>query len=401
MLRGFNLSLEPFVVGGAYLESRRRLRLGSVVPSVALAVCWLAGCGPVWHFDYDEAVRQARRSDRDVLILYKDPLDVDSGTMRDILESPQIASKHGGKVWCAVVPFYAPNRKFVAQYGVTEAPAVVVVHPDDTYHALLGVHASEAVERFLDGATAPGSRPKESFQVPRRAHLDYFNVFERALDKARRQNRTLCVVYKWWLDPNSTELIRRITSAHVSQYFTDKVNCVLDWDHAPNRRHVAKYGVREYPAVILVEPDGQYRVLRGLREDDDYIRFAAGREVARASGGGQSGPPWGSPNRWFVDFDTALDVAARGDRHLVVFYHSSLVEGSEGLAEALEGEAFREVLGGTVNCWLNWRKAANRHVLGRYGVASPPALLLVRPDGSSHVLGGSATAGELAALLGQ
>lgn len=255
-------------------------RYRSLSPLVVTCLV-ISGCGPAWHFDYDEAVRQARRSDRDILILYKDPLDVDSGKMRDILEAPEIASRNADKVWCAVVPFYAPNRKFVAQFGITEAPAIIVLHPDQTYHALSGVRTPEAVARFLDAARAPGKKPNLDFQVPVKNRIEYYNVYEHAVEKARRQNRRLCVVYKWWLDGKSTELINRISRPHVWRYFADSVNCILDWDHQPNRAHVARFGVHEYPAIIIVEPDGKYRVLRGLRTDDEIIRFALGRRVDR------------------------------------------------------------------------------------------------------------------------
>lgn len=262
-------------------DGSERRRGGWIV--AALLVVGASGCGPHWLFSYDEAVRQARRLDRDLLVLYKDPLDVDSGRMRDILESPAIAGRYADKVWCMLVPFYAPDRKFIAQYDITEAPAIVVVHPDKTYHALPGVHDAEVVARFLANARSPGRVPKVNYQVPRQTRFEYFNVYERALEKARRQNRTLCVIYKWWLDPKSNELIHRITRPHVVRYFTDNVNCILDWDHVPNRRHVARYGVREYPAIIMVEPDGRFRVLRGLRRDEEIIRFALGRRGDGAS----------------------------------------------------------------------------------------------------------------------
>ncbi len=246
---------------------------------VASVIAATLGCGPHWLYDYDQALRQARREDRDLLILYKDPLDTRSGKMRDILESPEISSHHGDKVWCMLVPFYGPNPKFVAQYGIQEAPGLAVVHPDNTYHALTGGDSAQEVIRFLESAKPPGRTPAIDPQVPRRVTFEYFNIFERARDKARRQNRRLFIIYKWWLDPQSTEVIRRVSSPHVARYFTESVNCILDWDYVPNRRHVAQYGVQQSPALIIVEPDGTHRVLSGLHAADAIILFAVPLET--------------------------------------------------------------------------------------------------------------------------
>lgn len=252
---------------------------------VGFSAAWLWGCGAPasnWQFDYDQAIHQAREAERDVLILYKDPLETRSGAVRDILESPEMAPRIGHKVRLMLVPYYAPNVRFMSQFGITEAPAIAVVHPDNTYHALAGVHTADEVASFLESAKGPGKQPTLDPQIPRQQTIEFFNTFERARDKAARQNRRLFIVYKWWLDAQSTELIRRITTEHVARYFSESVNCILDWDHAPNREHAARYGVREYPAMIIVEPDGSFRMLPGVPSDEAIIRFATARHAGSA-----------------------------------------------------------------------------------------------------------------------
>ena len=80
----------------------------------------LVGCAPEWQYAYDEGVRQSRREDRDLVVFYKDPLEVQSSRMRDVLQSPQVAPLIRNMVRCLLVPSYSPNRSFVAQYGVHE-----------------------------------------------------------------------------------------------------------------------------------------------------------------------------------------------------------------------------------------------------------------------------------------
>ena len=67
----------------------------------------------------------------------------------------------------------------------------------------------------------------------------------------------------------------------VAGYFSESVNCILDWDYAPNREHVAKYGVTAFPSVIIVEPDGRYRILKGLPSVEQLVRFAVSGHSGR------------------------------------------------------------------------------------------------------------------------
>jgi hypothetical protein len=233
----------------------------------------LAACAPQWHYEYDPAIRQARRYDKDVLVFYKDPMGPASSRVLEHLRSPELQPLLEDKVRCTLVPFYAPNRKFTAQYGVFEPPALIVIHPDTTYHALPGLKTPAEIREFITKARPPGERPNLNPGIPTRGGFEYFNTLEPAVEKARRQNRPLFIIYKWWLDPNSTELIRRVSRPDVAEYFSRTVNCILDWDFVPNRAQVAKYGVNDYPAMILIYPDGAVRTLNGLPSVEQVIRF--------------------------------------------------------------------------------------------------------------------------------
>jgi len=364
---------------------------------VVLSAGTVGGCGPAWHYNYDDGLRQARRDGRDLLIFYKDPMDVRSGQMRDALESPTVRDALNGKVRCVLVPSYAPNRSFVAQYGVHDTPALIVVHPDGTYHSLDGIQSPESVASFLSSANAPGQQPDSNPRLPRGPTFEYFNIYERARETARVQNRSLLIIYKWWLDGPSTELIRRISKPEVARYVADAVKCILDWDHPPNRQYVHQYGVGSYPALIMVQPDGRYRALTGLQSVDRIIPFL----VATHGGGEVLGQEQGDSLRvvWYSDPNAANVVAQRTGRDLLYFYHSDVSAVSTAASRVFDQSELQPLLSTLVSCRLEWGSRESRELMGRYGVQSVPACVLVRQDGSFGVLQGHITADTVTSLI--
>lgn len=353
----------------------------------------VAGCGgPTWHFAYDEGLRQARREERDLLVFYKDPLDVRSGRMRDVLEDGGVLPLVNGRVRCQLVPSYAPDRAFVSQYGIDDAPALILIHPDGTFHALAGEHDAAAVRAFLESSQAPGAHPNRNPRLPQGASLEYFNSFDRAVEKAQNQNRRLVIVYKWWLQGESTELIRRFSRPDVARYFADSVNCILDWDYALNRAFVARYGVSHFPAMVIVDPNGQYRTLTGVPSVDQIIRFARADERSDADGGSP-------PVVWFADHSAARLVAERTGRRLVLFFASDGSDSSDTMGRILDSPRGRAVLAHSVNCRLDSQKAEDRAYAGRYGVSAAPACIAVAPDGSVAVRTVFSSIGDLETFL--
>ncbi len=242
---------------------------------VVLLILCSSGCAPTWVYSYVEAERQAKPAEKPILIVYRDHLDVKSGKVQDMVESPSLASATSKYVRCSLISAFDPNRRYLAQYGVTSPPALVIVHPDGTFHCLRNEFSTSIIKEFLTTSKAPGERPRVDMQVPR--PTDYLvraeGTFEKALDKARRQNRKLMIVYKWWLNPDSTELISRMSRPEVANRCTETVNCVLDWDYVPNRKHVAQYGVTKFPAIIVVNQDGSYQTHQGLGTVNELVRF--------------------------------------------------------------------------------------------------------------------------------
>jgi hypothetical protein len=245
----------------------------------------VGGCGPPWVYSYVEAEKLGKAAERPILVFYRDHLDPQCGQMLKTLNTTATrVTNHRNMVRCSLLTAYNPDRRYVAQYGVTSAPALIVIHPDGTYHSRMGSGTAEEVMEFLENATPPGSTPNLDIQVVR--PTDYLaraeGTYEKALGKARRQNRKLLIIYKWWLDGDSTEMIRRMMRPEVAARCSETINCILDWDYVPNRRHVGQHGVSRYPALIIVHQDGRADVREGLMPTEEIVRFLT--QVLRPDG---------------------------------------------------------------------------------------------------------------------
>jgi hypothetical protein len=237
----------------------------------------LTGCGPGvagWVLSYDEAQKAAQARQTGIVVLYKDHLDPQSGRMEDVLRDPRVTPLLSGKVKCLLLTDFEPNRRFVAQYSVEDPPALIVMHPDQTYHARSGLMSVEQAAEFLKSAVPPGTKPQINPQVPRTYEYNWLGIYEDALGQARRQNRPLLIVYKWWLSSESTELLRRLSRPEVARHFADMVHCILDWDYTPNRKIMADLGVNKVPAMVIITQSGASYKCVGLVEIKDIVKFA-------------------------------------------------------------------------------------------------------------------------------
>ncbi|NOX58012.1 MAG: hypothetical protein GXP29_04035 [Planctomycetes bacterium] len=393
---------------------RRRLARMAFVGSCALLMFSAAACGPAWVYTFNEAERIARPKERPILVFYRDHLDVASARIREVLEQPETMALLEGYVACSLISAYDPNRKFVAQYGVTSPPALIVIHPDGTYHALADVSDAVQIRAFLSNAKPPGQKPNVNRAIPR--PTDYLiraeGTFERARERARRQNRKMMILYKWWLDANSNEMITRMSRPEIAAHCTETINCVLDWDYTPNRKHVAQYGVTKFPAIIVVHQNGSFQKREGLGSVRDIVGFLSS---AMASNRGQQPPVGGSrgaqhrtsgstqtrvptPLKWQRGHDAARIRAQRESRGLFIFYEAPSDETSMRMARLLDTQGARNLFKDTVNCRASASDPLVGEAMRQYDVDRAPAFIAVKPDGTHIAKRGSITISDLRRL---
>ncbi len=383
-------------------------------PTRRVSLCWASsaialsigsGCAAQWYYSYAELeqervrTRQLGRPGRDTLLFYKDHMDPASGRMQDVLNSSPVKPLLAGKVLCMLVTDFAPNQRYLTQYGVNAAPALVVVHPDGTYHAREGLLTAEQARDFLLGAVGPGAAPKPDLQILPVPDYYWQGSYEEAAALAARQNRPLLIVYKWWLSTESTELLNRLSQPRVRSHFSEMVQCLLDWDYIPNRGFVAPYGVNKVPAMIMVRPDGTYHTLVGLPTVDQIVRFAANAGSPGRAAPTRSPPGIAPTIPWQYNYERAQSTAQREGRDLFIFCHSVFAEASNVTARVLDLPEAAKLLAEAVCCRLDWLVDKNRTLAAQFGVKAAPACIVVRPDGTYHARTDSITLDDLSALL--
>jgi hypothetical protein len=380
---------------------------GRYAPRLWVVLAWpvCAGCAPQWHLQYQDAEYAARAQEQPLVVFYKDPWDSSSSQMEDLLEGPQAAPLLAGKVRCMLTTDFPPYRKYVAQYGVSQAPALILIHPDGTYHAHNGAMTLERIRAFFTNALPPGAKPVLSPQIPRTIDYRYYRwegVYGEALAKARRQNRRLLLVYKWWLSAECNELLATLhTRPEVARHFAETVNCLLDRDYSPNRTHVRRYGVTNVPAMILLHRDGTYHAHTGPMTAEQIVRFVTASKPPGQVPGAEPVERTATRTnyRWYTDFSRAQAHARNRGVDLFVFFDSMYSDPSARMARLLERSDVAALFADTINCRLDFSVAANRQVMARHRIRRAPAFLIIRTDGTYHGHTGVASAEELATLV--
>ncbi len=248
----------------------------------------LCGCQAPVNAQFETAQRLAAQQGKELFVYYESWLSEPCGRMKKAIRSPQVQRVLAGKILCVLDESYEPNQRFVAQYGVDHYPSVVLIHTDKTYHGHGGEMNAESIIRFVESAKPPGRRPMINRQIPRRIDYAWQADYERAFKVAQQENRPVFIFYKSVISGDCTEMLTSVLNrADVASHFDDTVNCMLDWGYPPNRRLVARYGVTNVPAVVIVNPDGTHHARQGRMTPAELISFArSAKSTTRATPSG-------------------------------------------------------------------------------------------------------------------
>jgi len=227
-----------------------------------------------WAADYETAEQRVRETRRALLILYQEPRSGGRYPIEEALKQKALSERIDGYVRCKLLKSYAPDRRYVAQFGVDRAPAVILVHSDGTYHACTGALSVADIAAFLDEAKPPGKQPVLNPYLPRRARYEWKRTIEAAEETANQARKPILIVYHRSLTSDWRALQELLKRPEVYRRLADMVHCRVGLLTFAADAEVARFGTLKLPAMVITHSDGRYNVLELPTSYEAIVRFA-------------------------------------------------------------------------------------------------------------------------------
>jgi hypothetical protein len=252
-----------------------------IVLCVGLVSVAGAGCAslnrlaPVsWSADYDTAEARAQKTGREILIHYRDTRPGVEDRTSSALRDSAVRKLTRQYIRCELFKSYEPNRRYLAQFGVERAPALVVVHSDGTYHALTGLMSPVDIVRFLEEAGGPGAQPVRNPYIARRAEYHWHRSAESAYAAAEETGKPVLFVLHRGLSRDWGRLKKMLNRPEVYSRFSEMVHCRLSSLGPSAKREAERLEVGRWPALVIVHGDGSYYPLELPTSYEQVVRFA-------------------------------------------------------------------------------------------------------------------------------
>lgn len=257
----------------------RRVWRAAVCLAMAVATGGCALSMPRWNpggwlADFDTAERNAAESHRECLILYLGGRPGRASPLQQAFASKSLEAKIDGKVRCILTKSYEPDRRYVAQYGVNRAPAVILVHQDGTYHARTGPMTVEEIEAFLASATTPGAKPTINPHIAKRPNYDWLDSIDTAHARSKETGKPMLVVYYRSLSRDWSSLRKLLRRHEVCSRLDDMCHCRIAVPGFAQKVAVTPFGALRLPALVIVRPDGKHDVLEQPTSYEAVALFA-------------------------------------------------------------------------------------------------------------------------------
>lgn len=235
-----------------------------------------------WIAGYEEAVAAAKKSSQGLLVFYRTTNVGVADPMHDAVQAGLSDAKTVDRVRCFVFASHEPDRRFVRQYGVQRAPALIVIHPDGTFHAAEGPRSTEQVTQFLDSAQPPGATPTQDALLPCEVTYDWHHSFESAQSASANSGQSIFVALDRWMTRDWSKLGPMVECRDVHSRVADMVHCRPNaglWSGVDAT--CQRFGVANLPAVVVVRPDGSRQTLELPASSDAIARFLDSARATR------------------------------------------------------------------------------------------------------------------------
>jgi hypothetical protein len=248
---------------------------------------WPAGLWPdgVWVADYERAEELAAESRQGILYLYTALDRTRPDDLRDHLADPTRRGVASGYLPALLFQRNENDRRYAAQFGVQRAPAVIVVHPDGTYHSTHGRLSPESATQFLSQSSPPGAAPDWNPLIARRIGYAWHRDWAPAQAASQRTGRPIFVVLERWMSRDWDQLGPMLERREVQTRTVGMIPCRPSTMWSSSAGVAAKLGVTKWPAVAIVPVEGEAMILEMPNSYEAIVRFidrSAGRTAGAA-----------------------------------------------------------------------------------------------------------------------
>ncbi len=253
------------------------------VPALLLS---LTGCAswPVpfasdWMADYDRAERQQSNSGKQVLFFFKDERRPRNKSVREAIADPRVKTLIEPHLKCTLAQEYEPDRQYARQFGVERGPALILLGADGMYRAHSGPMTTDEVRAFLQDADAPRLAPVRNPHLHHEVRYHWSSDLVAVEARARRTGRPILIVLFHEFSREFEKLSRQLDEPPVFRQFRNHEHCKLGVVWGSRRAARERFQVRDLPALVVVSPEGDSRVLEKPISARAIVRFAQANAV--------------------------------------------------------------------------------------------------------------------------
>jgi len=227
-----------------------------------------------WIANYDRAERQQANTGKQVLFFLKDERQPRNKSVREALADPRVKRLIAPHLKCTLAHTYEPDRRFARQFGVERGPALILLSPDGLYRARTGPMTTDEVAAFLQDADAPRLASSPDPHLHHEVRYDWSSDLAATEDRARRTGRPILIVLFNEFSREFEKLSEQLEEPPVFRQFRNHEHCKLGVVWGSRSAERERFQVNDLPALVVVSPEGDTRVLEKPVSASSIVRFA-------------------------------------------------------------------------------------------------------------------------------
>ncbi len=225
-----------------------------------------------WATDYDTAESRIANNPKPLFIYYSDTLPTAHNPSVDWEKDPVLKPWLEKFVCCRLYRQSAFDRRYVAQFGISRAPSVIIARLDGSHHAQEGVRTVDQLTQFLEKSDCPGQATVMDPHIVRRARYDWVDNVATARRMAQESGKPLLVVYVRRFSQDWGRMNKLLKHHMVFRQLRDAVMCRIDVSGWSRDVHISEFGVLTLPSIAIESPDGRHEI---LQQPTNYEAVAA------------------------------------------------------------------------------------------------------------------------------